>query len=78
MIRRPRRLRKTEALRRLVRETRLSLDQLIMPYFLAEGSGVKEEIKSMPNQFRFSIDEFLNELEGLWCPEFQTGEYFEC
>ena len=65
MIHRPRRLRKTEALRRLVRETRLSLDQLIMPYFLAEGSGVKEEIKSMPNQFRFSIDEFLKELEEL-------------
>jgi len=65
VIHRPRRLRKTENLRRLVRETRLSLDQLIMPYFLVEGNGIKDEIKSMPGQFRFSIDEFLRELEEL-------------
>lgn len=65
MIHRPRRLRKTEGLRRLVRETRLSLDQLIMPYFLIEGTGAKDEIKSMSGQFRFSIDEFPSELEEL-------------
>jgi porphobilinogen synthase len=65
VIHRMRRLRKTENLRRLVRETKLSLDQLIMPYFLTEGEGVKDEIKSMPGQFRFSIDEFLRELEEL-------------
>ena len=60
-----RRLRKKESLRRLIRETRLSLDQLIMPYFLIEGTRLKDEIRSMPGQFRFSIDEFLEELEEI-------------
>lgn len=64
-IKRLRRLRKNENLRRLVRETRLSLDQLVMPYFLMEGNGIKTEIKTMPGQFRFSVDEFLKELEEL-------------
>ncbi len=58
-------MRGTEALRKLVRETALSLDQLIMPYFLVEGNGIKEEIQSMPGQFRFSIDNFFSELEEL-------------
>lgn len=62
---RPRRMRRTEGLRKLVRETVLSLDQLIMPYFLVEGTQVKTEIESMPGQFRFSIDRFLGELEEL-------------
>ena len=62
---RPRRMRKTEALRKLVRESDVSLDQLVMPYFLVEGKGTKEEIQSMPGQFRFSTDRFLFELEEL-------------
>ena len=62
---RPRRMRATENLRKLVRETSLSLDQLIMPYFLVEGTQIKEEIESMPGQFRFSLDRFLYELEEL-------------
>ena len=62
---RPRRMRGKESLRKLVRETTLSLDQFIMPYFLMEGSQVKDEIQSMPGQFRFSIDRFLFELEEL-------------
>ena len=62
---RPRRMRANEGLRKLVRETTLSLDQLIMPYFLIEGSNVKDEIQSMPGQFRFSADRFLFELEEL-------------
>ena len=60
-----RRMRRTEGLRKLIRETTLSIDQLIMPYFLVEGKQVKEEIESMPGQFRFSIDRFLVELEEL-------------
>ena len=60
-----RRMRAREGLRKLVRETTLSLDQLMMPYFLAEGENVREEIVSMPGQFRFSIDPFLAELEEL-------------
>lgn len=58
-------MRENPALRKLIRETTLSLDQLIMPYFLVEGKGVKEEISSMPGQYRFSIDKFLFELEEL-------------
>ncbi|MBI4357721.1 MAG: porphobilinogen synthase [Candidatus Omnitrophica bacterium] len=62
---RPRRMRATEGLRKLVRETTFSLDQLIMPYFVMDGNGLKEEIQSMPGQFRFSIDQLMHELEEL-------------
>ncbi len=58
-------MRKSEAVRRLIRETRFSLDQLVMPYFVGEGRLVKEPIESMPGQFRFSIDTLLSELEEL-------------
>lgn len=58
-------MRQSEALRRLVRETRLSLDQLVMPYFVREGTSVKEEIESMPGQYRFSPDTLLQEIEEL-------------
>ncbi|MBI3313711.1 MAG: porphobilinogen synthase [Candidatus Omnitrophica bacterium] len=60
-----RRLRASEGLRRLVRETRISLDQLIMPYFVREGSRVKEPVDAMPGISRFSIDTLLGELEEL-------------
>lgn len=62
---RPRRMRATEGLRKLARETTFGIDQLIMPYFLMDGSGIKDEISSMPGQFRFSTDRFLFELEEL-------------
>ena len=53
---RPRRLRRTSAIRRLVRETRLSIDQLLYPMFVVPGSGVEDEIGSMPGQFHRSAD----------------------
>lgn len=62
---RMRRRRRSEAVRRLVRETRFSLDQLVMPYFVKEGTGVREKIDAMPGQFRFSTDTLLAELESL-------------
>ena len=62
---RPRRMRRREALRNLIRETELSLSQLIMPYFLREGHNVKEPIEAMPGQFRWSLDTLLRELEEL-------------
>ena len=62
---RARRMRQTENLRWLVRETQLSIDQLIMPYFVHEGISGKEKIQSMPGQFRFSIDALMRELKGL-------------
>ncbi len=58
-------MRQSEATRRLIREARFSLDQLIMPYFVCEGRGTKEEIEAMPGQFRFSADTLLRELEEL-------------
>ena len=65
MIIRPRRLRKNETIRNMVAETVVNPDSLVYPMFVVEGEGIKEEIKSMPGQFRFSIDEILKELE--WC-----------
>jgi porphobilinogen synthase len=53
---RPRRLRRTDTLRRMVRETRLSIDRLIYPLFVVPGADVKEEIPSMPGVFHMSVD----------------------
>ncbi|MDH3212771.1 MAG: porphobilinogen synthase [Myxococcales bacterium] len=58
---RMRRLRRSESLRRMVRETRLSRDDLILPLFVVEGSGVREPVASMPGVFRFSIDLLVRE-----------------
>lgn len=58
-------MRQRGSLRRLLRETRLSLDQFIMPYFVCEGLRIKEPIESMPDQYRFSSDTLLHELEEL-------------
>jgi porphobilinogen synthase len=62
---RPRRLRRTDALRRLARETRLSVDSLVMPLFVVEGEGVEEPIEAMPGQARFSIDRLAEEAVAL-------------
>ncbi|NEQ52377.1 MAG: porphobilinogen synthase, partial [Leptolyngbya sp. SIO3F4] len=62
MLRRPRRNRKHEAIRAQVRETHLSLDHLIYPMFLVQGSGVKEEVASLPGNYRWSIDRAVEEV----------------
>ena len=64
LIRRPRRLRRTEAMRALVRETRLTPDDFIYPLFVCEGEGVRREIGSMPGCFNLSIDELVREVEA--------------
>ena len=64
-ISRPRRNRKTDAIRRLVRETYLSPSDLIAPLFVKEGSNLKEEIKTMPGVYRYSIDELIKECREL-------------
>lgn len=64
MIIRPRRLRKNEVIRNMIAETAVNPDSFVYPMFIVEGEGVKEEIASMPNQFRFSVDEILKELES--------------
>src|SRR5207247_5224301 len=58
---RPRRLRRNERLRSLVRETRLTPDRLIYPLFVAPGRGVRREISSLPGCFHLSADEATRE-----------------
>ena len=64
MIIRPRRLRRNEVIRNMIAETAVNPNSLVYPMFVVEGEGVKEEIPSMPGQFRFSIDELLKEVAG--------------
>lgn len=60
-----RRLRYNKAIRSLVRETSVSVEDLIYPLFVVEGEGIKDEIVSMPNNYRFSIDMLLKEAKEL-------------
>lgn len=64
MLSRPRRNRKMAAIRDMVAETYLSPAHLIYPMFLVEGNNIKEEVKSLPNNFRWSTDRLLPEIES--------------
>jgi len=61
LTRRPRRLRRTEAIRTLVRETRLTPDCFILPLFVVAGQGIRNPISSMPGVFQLSVDEAVKE-----------------
>jgi porphobilinogen synthase len=63
-ITRMRRLRRTEAMRSLVRETHLHPGALIYPLFICPGEGVRKPISSMPNVFNLSLDEAIKEAEA--------------
>ncbi|MDP2526588.1 porphobilinogen synthase [Maribacter dokdonensis] len=63
---RPRRLRSSEAIRSLVRETIISPNDFLVPLFVVEGKGIKEEIPSMPNYYRLSLDNLTKEVKELW------------
>jgi len=65
-LRRNRRLRTTESIRNLVQETTLSPNDFLVPLFAVEGKGVKEEIASMPNYYRYSLDLLAKEVKELW------------
>ena len=65
LIQRPRRLRGSENLRKMVRETRMDKSSLIYPLFVKEGTGIEEEIPSMEGQVRYSVDRLPFELERL-------------
>lgn len=70
-INRSRRLRKNETIRKMVRETALSVNDFIYPLFACEGNGVKREISSMPGVFNLSVDEIVREakeVESLGIP----------
>src|SRR5216684_8357411 len=66
-IQRMRRLRATESIRIMVRETRLAPSQLILPLFVCPGEGVRREIGSMPGNYQLSVDELVRE-----CAEAQS------
>ena len=65
-LKRNRRLRTNEAIRSLVRETIVTPNDFLVPLFVVEGKGVREEIASMPNYFRFSLDLLEKEVKELW------------
>ena len=63
---RNRRLRQSESIRRLVRETTISPNDFLVPLFVVEGKSIKEEIPSMPNYYRMSLDTLQQEVKELW------------
>jgi len=63
---RNRRLRASESIRKLVRETVITPSDFLVPLFVVEGKGVKEEIPSMPNYYRMSLDHIAEEVKTLW------------
>lgn len=64
MLRRPRRNRKSAAVRGLVRENSVTQDDLVYPLFLVDGDGVKDEVSSLPGNYRWSHDTVLSEIES--------------
>jgi len=66
MLRRNRRLRTSESIRSLVRETYISPNDFLVPLFIVEGSQVKEEIASMPGYYRYSLDLLKQEIKEIW------------
>ncbi len=65
MLVRPRRLRGSEVLRKMVRETRMDKSSLIYPIFVKEGTDICEEIPTMPGQYRYSVDTMYKKLSSL-------------
>src|SRR5512138_483660 len=63
---RPRRMRRTDSLRRMARETRLTTDGFVYPIFVVPGSGVKREIASMPGQHQLSVDMAVESAREAW------------
>lgn len=65
-LRRNRRLRANESIRSLVRETYITPNDFLVPLFIVEGKSIKEEIASMPNYYRYSLDNLEKEVKELW------------
>ena len=66
MIHRPRRLRRSNAIRSLVRETRLAPENFVLPLFVCPGNGVRREISSMPGVYNLSVDETTKEVSAAY------------
>lgn len=60
---RPRRNRKSSAIRAMLEETKIGTEHLIYPIFLKDGKGIKDEVSSLPNNYRWSIDKLIPEIE---------------
>ena len=75
---RPRRNRKSAAIRNLVEETSLGPQHLIYPLFLKDGKDIKEEVSSLPNNYRWSLDRLLSEIEECMNLGVQTFDIFPC
>ncbi|WP_300278427.1 porphobilinogen synthase [Peptacetobacter sp.] len=65
MLKRPRRLRVSKAMRNLVRETKIDIEDLIYPLFVVEGENIKEEIPSLPEVYHFSVDMLEKEIKEI-------------
>jgi porphobilinogen synthase len=75
---RPRRNRKSTAIRNLVEESNLTPQHLIYPIFLKDGKNIKEEVSSLPNNYRWSLDRLLPEIEECMNLGVQTFDIFPC
>jgi porphobilinogen synthase len=75
---RPRRNRKSTVIRNLVEETNLGPQHLIYPIFLKDGKNIKEEVSSLPNNYRWSLDRLLPEIEECMSLGVQTFDIFPC
>lgn len=76
MQKRPRRNRKSAIIRSMVEETKLGVENLIYPIFIEDGKGIKNEVKSLPNNFRWSLDMLLPEIESCVKLGIQTFDVF--
>lgn len=76
MYARPRRNRKNSAIRSMVEETKLGVENLIYPVFLLDGKGIKTEVKSMPSNFRWSLDLLIPEIESCMNLGIRTFDLF--
>jgi len=63
LLKRPRRLRHSEAIRNLVQENRVNISDLVFPMFIVHGEGIKREIPALPGQYHYSVDKMLEELQ---------------
>ena len=76
IVQRPRRLRKSAAIRNLVQENTLTVNDLVYPLFVCPGANVVEEVSSMPGSFRYSIDNAVRECQELWDLGIQSIDLF--
>ncbi len=76
IVHRPRRLRRTSALRNLVQEKTLTVNDLVFPLFVMPGANAIEEVSSMPGSFRFTIDRAVQECQELWDLGIQAIDLF--